>query len=74
MTEEEYNKNIDKVNQIMQRHGIYAMDDYFTEVYKTKEHKWLFSVKHQRFFESQQEADDILQKVLNYLVKFDKQQ
>lgn len=71
MTETEFDEKVNKIVDIMESTGIYSLDDYYTDVFRDKEHKFLFEVKHQRFYESQEDANRILQEVYDNLIKFD---
>jgi hypothetical protein len=72
MTELEFNEKVDEIEHIMVETGIYSIDDYFTDVFKDKEHNFLFRVKHQRFYESQEDANEVLMEVYSNLKKIRK--
>lgn len=68
MSEEEFENKTRQIIQIMEENGIYTLDDYFTTMYMSKTHEYLFRVTSQRFYESQQEADDVLDEILTNLI------
>jgi uncharacterized protein (DUF2267 family) len=72
MTELEFNEKVDEIEQIMEETGIYSIDDYFTDMFKDKENNFLFRVKHQRFYESQEDANEVLMEVYSNLKKYEK--
>jgi len=71
MTETKFDEKVERINEIMEKNELCALDDYYTDMYMTKNHDFLFRVKHQRFYESQKEADEVLNEILNQLLKFD---
>ena len=72
MTELEFNEKVDEIEHIIDKTGIYSIDDYFTDIFKDKEHNFLFRVKHQRFYESQEDANEALMEVYNNLKQYEK--
>lgn len=71
MSEVEFEQKVEKANEIMQKHELVALDDYFTDIYMTKNHEHIFRVKHQRFYESKIESEEILDEILRNLIEYD---
>lgn len=69
-TQDESDIKINKINEIMEKHEISCLDDYFTDVFMTNKHEFIFRVTSQRFFESQEEANQILDETLNNLIEY----
>ena len=72
MTTEEIEQKVSQINEIMERHDIEVMDDYFHDVFRDKYRKDIFSIKAQRFFDSETEAQEVLNETLSKLVEYDK--
>lgn len=70
MTDLEIEQKIAEVNEIIQLNGIEILDDYYQDIYRDKYAKEIFRTKSQRFFESQEDADNVLNETLSQLTTF----
>ena len=71
MTDLEIDEKIKQINDLLEANQITIIDDYFQDIYQDKYNNEIFRVKSQRCFESQEEAENVLEETLAKLLAFE---
>lgn len=70
MTDLEIEEKVKQINELLEKKDVTILDDYFHDVYQDKYTNEIFRVKSQRFFESQDDANTVLEETLSNLLAF----
>lgn len=71
MTDNEIEEKVNKINELLELKEVTIQDDYFTEIFNDKNNNEIFRVTHARCFESQEEANNVLEEVLAKLSSYE---
>lgn len=71
MTEEEIDNKVKQINDLLEQKDVTIIDDYFTDIYQDRYTNHIFRVKASRFFESQDDANNILEETLSKLISYE---
>ena len=70
MSDKEIEVKVNRINELLEEKEITIQDDYFTDIFNDKNNNQIFRVTSSRCFESQEEAENILEETIANLEKF----
>jgi len=70
MSDKEIEEKVNRINELLEEKEITIQDDYFTDIFNDKNNNQIFRVTSSRCFESQEEAENVLQETIDNLEKF----
>lgn len=70
MSDKEIEEKVNRINELLEEKEITIQDDYFTDIYNDKNNNQIFRVTSSRCFESQEEAENVLEETIANLEKF----